>query len=144
MKVFTVSFKLLSTSKINSSSLVEIKSTTNNNHAVRLFTSTFLYSPVLGDNLFGSRVKKVGNTNIKVDPFVELSQLPQKLNKQVYRSLQLKESQQPIIPVHIHLRSLTLLSYLKNKETLTINAPLIPPLEWAYNKFKLQHLMENE
>lgn len=143
VKVLNVSFKLLSTCKTNLSSLVEIRSTTNKNHAVRLFASTFLYSPVLGDNLFGSRVKKVGNTNVKVNPFLETSQLPQKLNKQLYMLLNLKKSQQEIIPVHIHFRSLTLLSYLKNKETLTINAPVIPPFDWAYDKFQFQHLMEN-
>ncbi|XP_031846941.1 pseudouridylate synthase RPUSD4, mitochondrial [Nomia melanderi] len=144
VKVLNVSFKVLSTSKSTSSSLVEITSTTNKDHAVRLFASTFLYSPVLGDNLMGSRVRKVGNTYIKVDPSVKLSYLPPKLDKQVYRLLGLRESQQEIIPVHIHLRSITLLSYLKNKETLTINAPIIPPFDWAYKQFHFQDSMENK
>ncbi|XP_015184321.1 PREDICTED: RNA pseudouridylate synthase domain-containing protein 4-like isoform X2 [Polistes dominula] len=59
IKILNVQFKVISNSTKNLSSLIEIKASTIKWHALRLYASTRLYAPILGDNLYGSRIHNV-------------------------------------------------------------------------------------
>ncbi|XP_076635911.1 pseudouridylate synthase RPUSD4, mitochondrial [Colletes latitarsis] len=144
VKILNVKFKVLSNSTLNLSSLVEIKSSTTKYHAVRLFAATFLYCPILGDNIYGSRVQKVGNTYVNVNPFLKYTDFPPKLDKELLQLLKVDAHRQPIIPAHIHLRSMVLPSFLGKGQDLTIEAPLIPPFDWTCKQLEFKYLMQDE
>ncbi|XP_076667893.1 mitochondrial mRNA pseudouridine synthase Rpusd3 [Andrena cerasifolii] len=141
MKILNVEFNVLSNSTLNLCSLVQIRSSTQKWHALRLFASTFLYSPILGDNLYASRIQKVGQAYVQVDPFQESTKLPAKLDKQIIDLLNVRSVQQHIIPVHIHLRSVALPSFLGKGKDLIVEAPLIPPFDWTCKQLEFKCLM---
>ncbi|XP_031773526.1 uncharacterized protein LOC105736040 [Apis florea] len=76
IKILKTEHKVLSNSILNLCSLIQLKSSTHNKHAIRLFASTFLYCPVLGDNIYASQIQKVGNTYVRVNPFLTCPTLP--------------------------------------------------------------------
>ena len=139
IKLLKTKYRVLSNSMLNLCSLIEITSSTKRWHAVRLFASTFLYTPILGDNCCGSRVQKVGDTYLKVDPFLEYANLPPKLDKKLLHLLDVNPAQHNIIPAHLHLRSIVLPYYFG--ETVTIEAPLMPPFDWTYKRLDFKHFM---
>ncbi|XP_076657864.1 pseudouridylate synthase RPUSD4, mitochondrial [Halictus rubicundus] len=138
VKILNFDFKVLTNSTSNSCSLLEIRASSNKQHAIRLFAATFLYAPILGDNLNGSRIQQLGNTYVKVDPFLKLANLPPILDKNIYRLLDVQSSQPSIIPTHIHLKSIDLPSFI-DKEDFKIEAPLMPPLDWTCRQLKLNY-----
>ncbi|XP_043256990.1 mitochondrial RNA pseudouridine synthase RPUSD4-like [Colletes gigas] len=144
VKILNVKFRVLSNSTFNLSSLVQIKSSTIKHHAIRLFAATFLYCPILGDNIHGSRIQKIGGTYITVDPFVKYTDFPPKLDKELLQLLKLNTQRQPIIPVHIHFRSINLPYFHGKERDLLIEAPLIPPFEWTYQQLKFDYLKEDK
>ncbi|XP_076279676.1 pseudouridylate synthase RPUSD4, mitochondrial isoform X2 [Lasioglossum baleicum] len=139
VKILNFEYKVLTYSTSNLCSLIEIRASSNKQHAIRLFAATFLYAPILGDNLNGSRIQKVGNTYVQVDPFLEFTKLPPVLNKTIYRLLDVQTNQQHIIPAHIHLKSIDLPSFIGNGKDLKIEAPLMPPLDWTCRQLKLNY-----
>ena len=141
MKILNVEFNVLSNSTLNLCSLVQIRSSTQKWHALRLFASTFLYSPILGDDLYASRIQKVGDAYVQVDPFQESTELPAKLAKPILELLDVESSQQHIIPVHVHLRSIALPSFLGKGKDLIVEAPLISPLDWTCKQLEFKCLM---
>ncbi|KZC10958.1 PREDICTED: ribosomal large subunit pseudouridine synthase C-like [Dufourea novaeangliae] len=144
IKPLSVDFKVLSNSTLNLCSLIEMRSSTIQWHAIRLFATTVLYCPVLGDNMYASRIQKIGNTYVQVDPFLEYTQLPPVLEKPILQLLNVKRSQQHIIPVHIHLKSIDLPSFIRKGEDLKIEAPLIPPFDWTCEQLEFKCLMKNK
>ncbi|XP_054006448.1 pseudouridylate synthase RPUSD4, mitochondrial-like [Hylaeus anthracinus] len=143
VKILNVEFNVLSNSTFNLCSLIEIKSSTIQWHALRLFASTYLYSPILGDNLYASRIQKLGNAYINIDPHLEYTELPPKLNRSILQVLNVKPSDQHIIPCHIHLRSMVLPSFLDGKQDLMLKAPLIPPFNWTCKQLEFKYLMQD-
>lgn len=141
MKILNVEFNVLSNSTLNLCSLVQIRASTQKWHSLRLFASTFLYSPILGDDLYASRIQKVGDVYVQVDPFQESTKLPATLDKQILHLLNIRSSQQHIIPVHIHLRSIALPSFLGKGKDLIVEAPLIPPFDWTCERLEFKYLM---
>ncbi|XP_003707989.1 pseudouridylate synthase RPUSD4, mitochondrial [Megachile rotundata] len=137
IKLLNTEFKILSNSILDLCSLVEITSSTKRWHAIRLYASTYLYSPILGDNVCGSRVKKVGNTHVKVDPFLETANAPPKLNKRLLQLLAVSEERQIIIPAHIHLKKVVLPNFYG--KDVTIEAPLPPSFHWTCKQLDLQY-----
>lgn len=129
---------MLSNSTFNLCSLVELKSSTHAKNAIRLFAATYLYSPILGDNIYASRIQKIGNTYVRVDPFLSCPGLP-KLDMKLLRLLNVRVKQQEIIPAHIHLKSVVLPSFFG--KTLTIEAPLMPPFDWTCKQLDFKYLM---
>lgn len=129
---------MLSSSILNLCSLIELKSSTHSKNAIRLFAATILYCPVLGDNIHASRIQKIGNTYVRVDPFLSNPGLP-KLDIRLLRLLNVRHSQQKIIPAHIHLKSIVLPQFFG--ETLTIEAPLMPPFDWTCKQLDFKYLM---
>lgn len=129
---------MLSNSTLNLCSLIELKSSTHSKNAIRVYATTYLYSPVLGDNIYASRIQKIGNTYIRVDPFLSKPELL-KLDIRLLRLLNVRQSQQEIIPAHIHLKSVVLQQFFG--ETLTIEAPLMPPFDWTCKQLDIKYLM---
>lgn len=138
IKLLKTEYKVLSNSTHNLCSLIELKSSTHAKSAIRLFAATYLYSPVLGDNIYASRIQKIGNTYVKVDPFLSCPGLP-KLDIRLLRLLNVRHSQQEIIPAHIHLKSAVLPKFFG--ETLTIEAPLMPHFDWTCKQLDFKYLM---
>lgn len=142
VKVVKTEFQVLSNSTLNLSSLLQIKSSTERRHTIRLFASTFLYSPVLGDNSpCASRIQKVGDTYVKIDPFL-VHPAPPKLDRRLLKLLNVTPSQQNLIPVHIHLRSIALPEFMGD-DTLTIEAPVMPYFEWTCSQLEFKYFMQN-
>lgn len=111
-------------------------------HSLRLFASTMLYSPILGDNYHGSRVQEIMGTWIKVNPFAESCWDMPKINQQLLQLLDIKQSQQEIIPTHIHLRNVYLTSFGKQKKDIVLEAPLIHPFDWTCKQLMFKHIPE--
>lgn len=70
-------------------------------------------------------------TWMKVDPFAESTLNLPKINKELLNLLNVKESQQEIIPTHVHMRNVILPSFGKKKEDLILEAPIIHPFDWT-------------
>lgn len=137
VKILNIDYKILSNSTHNLSSLIEIVSSAKQWGAVRLFTSTMLYSPILGDNIHGSRVQEIMGTWLRVDPFADSCWNMPKINQQLLDLLDVTPSQQEIIPVHIHLRSMHLI-FGKEKKDIIIEAPLMDPFDWTCKQLKFK------
>ncbi|KAL0124364.1 hypothetical protein PUN28_006293 [Cardiocondyla obscurior] len=144
VKIMNIDFKVLSNSTHNLSSLIEIISSTRKWNGMRLFASTMLYSPILGDNIYGSRVQNIMGTWLRVDPFADSCWQKPKLNNELLNLLNMTPSQQEIIPTHIHLRQVHLI-YGKEKKDLIIEAPLEDPFDWTCKqlKFKIPDEVKN-
>lgn len=137
VKIMNVDYKVISNSTHNLSSLIEIVSSARKWHCIRLFASTMLYSPILGDNIHGSRVQEIMGTWLKIDPFADSTQNLPKINRQLLELLDMKLSQQEIIPAHIHLKSVHLIIG-KEKKDLVIEAPLMDPFDWTCKQLKFK------
>jgi len=135
-KIMNINYKVISNSTHNLSSLIEIVSSLKKWHSVRLFASTMLYSPILGDNIHGSRVQKIMGTWLKIDPFADSNYNLPKINQELLKLLNIKPSQQEIIPVHLHLKSIHLID--KKKKDLIIEAPLMDPFDWTCKQLKFK------
>ncbi|XP_076751731.1 pseudouridylate synthase RPUSD4, mitochondrial [Xylocopa sonorina] len=139
MQLLKTEYNVLSNSTLNLCSLIKIKSSTEKRHAIRLFASTFLYCPILGDNICASQIQKVGNTFVKVDPFLT-HPAPPKLDEKLLKLLNVRPRDLYIIPAHIHLKSTVLPMFLGN--TLTIEAPLSPSFDWTCKQLEFKHLLQ--
>ncbi|CAK9805915.1 Pseudouridylate synthase RPUSD4, mitochondrial [Anthophora quadrimaculata] len=140
IKIFKARYEIISNSTLNLCSLLKLRASTESRHAIRLFASTFLYTPILGDNIFSSQIQKVGDTYVNIDPFLSVPAL-QKLDKRLLQLLGLYSNQQEIIPVHIHLKS-TLLPLFFGEDIL-LEAPLPPFFNWTCKQLEFKHLMQN-
>ncbi|XP_012527997.2 mitochondrial RNA pseudouridine synthase RPUSD4 [Monomorium pharaonis] len=141
VKILNVDYKVISNSTHNLSSLIEIISSTRKWHAIRLFASTMLYAPILGDNIHGSRIQEFMGTWLRVDPFSDSCWDPPKLNRQLLDLLDVKPSQQEIIPTHVHLKSVHFI-YGKEKKDIIIEASLTESFDWTCKQLKFK--MPNE
>lgn len=106
-----------------------------------MFASTFLYCPVLGDNIYASQIQKVGNTYVRVNPFLTCPALP-KLDDKLLKLLGIKPNNQNIIPTHIHLRSIVLPKFFG--KTLQIEAPLMPYFDWTCKQLEFKHIIQQK
>jgi len=144
VKIMNIDYKVLSNSTHNLSSLIEIESSTRKWNGIRLFVSTMLYSPILGDNIHGSRVQEIMGTWIRVNPFADSCWEMPKINRQLLDLLDVRPNQQEIIPTHVHLRSVHLLFGNKKKD-IVIEAPLMDPFDWTCKQlmFKIPNEASN-
>lgn len=140
VKLMNVNYKLLSNSTCNLSSLIEIESSAKIWQSVRLFASVMLYSPILGDNYHGSRVREIMGTWMKVNPFAESCLNMPTINRQLLELLKLTPRQQEIIPVHLHLRSVHLASFGKDKKDIVLEAPLTYPFDWTCKQLMFKNI----
>lgn len=143
VKTFDVSYNTISNSEGNLASLMEIKCVTTKWHAIRVFASTVLISPILGDRIHGSRVKKVMGTFMHISPFVEAARDMPILDKELLAKLRLTAAQRIIIPTHIHLREVELMSF-NSGENLKLVAPLSESFQWTCEQLQFQIPTLNE
>lgn len=137
VKILNIEYKVLSNSTHNLSSLVEIGASVKQWGALRLFASTMLYSPILGDNIHGSRVQEIMGTWLRVDPFADSCRGMPKINRHLLDLLDVTPNQQEIIPVHIHLRSIHLI-FGSEKRDIIIEAPSMGPFDWTCKQLKFK------
>lgn len=137
VRKLNVKFEVLSKSIFDLCSLVQIIPNTVKNHAIRLYASTYLYTPILGDNLFASRIQKVGNTYIKLNPFFSCTNRNQNLDERIYKLLNISPSQENLIPTHIHLKTVVLRKFFG--KTVTIEAPLVPSFAWTCKQLDISY-----
>lgn len=142
IKLLNVSFKLISNSTNNLSSLIEIQSSTVKWHALRLYSATRLYAPILGDNLYSNRIQKIAGHWILVNPFLKSINIPNP-SQELLELLQLTPAKTELIPCHIHARQILLLNFA-DKENLTLEAPLIPPFDWTCKQLCFKNIPELE
>ncbi|XP_043280852.1 mitochondrial RNA pseudouridine synthase RPUSD4-like [Venturia canescens] len=145
IKILNVQFKVISNAIDNISSLVQIRSSTVRWHALRLLAATVLYSPILGDEKYGSRIKNVLGKWVNVSPFVDAAKEPPKLDKHFLKKLDLQQGKESLIPTHIHLREMYLPMYKKKDRTLILTAPPMPEFTWTCKQLRFKHdLFTNE
>lgn len=136
-KIMNIDYKVISNSTHNLSSLIEIIASSRKWNGIRLFASTMLYAPILGDNIHGSRVQEIMGTWLRVDPFSDSCWDLPKLNQELLKLLDITPKQQEIIPAHIHLKSVHLV-YGKEKKDLIIEAPLTEWFDWTCKQLKFK------
>ncbi|XP_029167521.1 mitochondrial RNA pseudouridine synthase RPUSD4-like [Nylanderia fulva] len=142
VKILNINFRIISNSTHNLSSLIEMEASTKKWHSIRLFASTMLYSPILGDNYHGSRAQEIMGTWIKVNPFAESCWDMPQLNKQLLQLLDINENQQEIIPTHVHLRNIYLTLFGREKKDIELEAPLIHPFDWTCEQLMFKNIPE--
>lgn len=111
-------------------SLVEVCPSATKWHFLRVYL-THLVSPVLGDNLYGSRVHQVMGVPIAINPCSDAARGPKKLPQNLQAALSIKPGQEVIIPAHLHLRRLILPHYLGKGNDFIIEAPLPSSFQWT-------------
>jgi len=140
VKILNINYKLISNSTQNLSSLIELDASTKKWHCIRLFATTMLYSPLLGDNYHGSRVQNLMGTWVKVSPFADSCDDMPAVNQDLLKLLNISRNQQEIIPCHNHLRSIFLKSYSKTKTDILLEAPLIAPFDWTCKQLMFKNI----
>ncbi|XP_015112840.1 mitochondrial mRNA pseudouridine synthase RPUSD3 [Diachasma alloeum] len=144
IKILNVQYKVLSHGTHNLASLVEIKSSTRQWHAVRLFAATVLLAPILGDRIYGSRVQHIMGKKILVNPGVDAAHMPPKLNPDLLTILKIGKGKDSMIPVHTHHREIYLPSFLQKTNTVVITAPLQPEFLWTCRQCEFnENVFEN-
>ncbi|KAG8040716.1 hypothetical protein G9C98_002712 [Cotesia typhae] len=134
IKILNVQFKVLSTASHNLASLMEIKASTSQWHAVRLFAATVTLSPILGDRVYGSRAQDVMGKFLLVSPFVEAAHMPPKLDLDLLKVIKMFPTKSIMIPAHVHLREMFLPSFLKKGNDISITASPQPEFLWTCNQ----------
>ncbi|XP_008544089.1 mitochondrial mRNA pseudouridine synthase RPUSD3 [Microplitis demolitor] len=134
IKILNVQFKVLSSATHNLASLLEIKSSTSQWHAVRLFAAITLLSPILGDRVYGSRAQDVMGKFLAISPFVEAAHVPPRLDEELLQLIKITQSKTLMIPAHVHLREMFLPSFMKKGNDVSIVAPLQPGFLWTCKK----------
>lgn len=137
VKTFDVRYRTLSTAAENLAALMEIQCFTTKWHALRVFASTVLLSPILGDKIHGARVQKVMGTYMNISPFVDAAKVLPKLEQSILFRLKLSGPDRVIIPTHIHLRETTLVSFPSRGRDLKLVAPLPHTFKWTCDQLEL-------
>ena len=111
---FRLLYRILSQNKSEPiCNLVEIETSSNKNHLVRLYMSHCL-SSILGDHLYGNRVQDILGTRLAIGPILgdNLSTF-QKIPAGILTRMQVEDSS--IVPHCLHLSQVTLSRYDKKK-----------------------------
>jgi 23S rRNA-/tRNA-specific pseudouridylate synthase len=136
-KLVAVKHQILSSNTDFGASLVEVSISSRTWHFLRVYLASLL-SPVLGDNVHGSRVAFKSDQVKVVNPMSHLAQLPQQLPPSLLSALALTKRQEIFVPVHVHLASLAIPGYLNKSEDLVIHAPVPPTFQWTCDKLCLE------
>ncbi|XP_021926055.1 RNA pseudouridylate synthase domain-containing protein 3-like isoform X2 [Zootermopsis nevadensis] len=141
VKVFRVEHHTLY--RQNFASLVEICPSATKWHFLRVYLAHLL-SPVLGDNMYGSRVHQVMGVPLAINPCSDAARGPKNLPQKLLEALSIKPGQEIIIPTHLHLRRLILPHYLGKDSDLIIEAPLPSSFQWTCKSLGLHPAYDAE
>ncbi|XP_067008389.2 mitochondrial mRNA pseudouridine synthase RPUSD3 isoform X2 [Anabrus simplex] len=140
-EVFPITVKHMTLQQSHLASLVELQPSLNKWHFLRVYMA-YLLSPILGDNLYGSRVRNVLGVPLSVSPFSDTAKQSQRLSKEVLAALDLKPSDEVIIPTHLHLHQVTLLDYKGKGRHLQVLAPLPESFLWTCRQLHLRESLQ--
>ncbi|KAG0699589.1 Mitochondrial mRNA pseudouridine synthase RPUSD3 [Chionoecetes opilio] len=142
VKPTVVQHRALVYSKEHDASLVELKAQVSKWHFLRVWLA-YSYSPVLGDHLYARRVKTLAGRRIQVSPH-NVTREPQVLPDTLYSTLALPLRSSELIPCHIHLSSVTLSQFNKDKSDLVLSAPPPEHFKWTCEQLGLEEGSEEE
>lgn len=123
-------------SKESDMSLVEVNVHITKNHFLRVWLA-YSYSPILGDHLYGGRVKTVAGKKVLVGEQNLTSYVPQTLPDDTFLRLNLPDKAVEMIPCHLHLSKIKLSRFEKNKSDLVITAPPPDHFMWTCRQLGL-------
>ncbi|XP_076056535.1 mitochondrial mRNA pseudouridine synthase Rpusd3-like [Oratosquilla oratoria] len=139
VKVNCVHHKVLVNNSETMSSLVEVKVQNKRWHFLRVWCA-YNYSPILGDMLYGGRVRRVGGNPVLISPHNMTAYSPPKIFPSTLSRLGLSENTQELIPCHLHLYNICLEQYGTKKTSLNITAQ--PPQHFIWSCFQLGLMAE--
>ncbi|KAK7866657.1 hypothetical protein R5R35_000273 [Gryllus longicercus] len=111
-------------------SLVEVKPSRTKSHFLRVYMA-YMMSPILGDNLYGSRVQNVGGRSLAISPFSDRAKLPQRLEDPMLAALDLERQDERFIPAHVHLHRVEIPDFGGKGKPLEIEAPPPEVFSWT-------------
>lgn len=135
--------KVLAVSTDESASLIEVSSSWNKAHCVRIFLAAQLLTPVLGDHIHSSRVRYVFDKPVVGDLWNVGPQqqcLPAKLKNKLKIS---HKNEELTIPEHIHFSELVLPGYYKKDEDLVLTSHISSSSAFQYALDRLELLEVN-
>ncbi|XP_045133597.1 mitochondrial mRNA pseudouridine synthase RPUSD3-like isoform X2 [Portunus trituberculatus] len=119
-----------------------IKAQVSKWHFLRVW-ATYCYSPILGDHLYSGRVKTLMGRKIIVshhNTYLE----PQNLPDNLYSKLALPPRSSEMVPCHLHLSTVTLCQFSKDKSDLVLSAAPPEHFMWTCKQLGLQPSDEEE
>lgn len=128
-KLAVVEHSTLMHNEKNEASLVEVNIQTLKWHFLRVWLAQS-YSPVLGDAIYGGRVKTLSGKKILVSPNNLTAYNPQEISDEIYHQLQLPQKAAELIPCLVHLSKMRLAQYNKDKSDLILSVP--PPSHFVW------------
>ncbi|KAG8301484.1 tRNA pseudouridine synthesis [Homalodisca vitripennis] len=143
IRIGTFHHQLISSGYNDLASLVQINVDLRKYHAYRVFCADYLHSPVLGDNLFGSRVQTLMGVPTTVHHFNDVADTPQRLPQEMYRHLGLTSGEASIIPIHVHLEEMLLPRFFQKGQSLRLRAPVPPHFLWTCERLGLTQQADN-
>ena len=116
-------------------SLVEIDTSSVKNHFLRVYFA-HLYSPVLGDHIFGNRVQDIKGKRLAISP-IQADNLSnfQKIPTDILTRLKVTESS--IVPNCLHLSQITLANFNNRDANLVLKAEPPPSFQFICEAFDL-------
>ena len=135
---FTIKTKTLCKAEGNTAAIVSAEPTTVIWNLLQVYFAEML-SPVLGDTMYGYRVKTVMGKRIKISHANSPNayDVGQRLPPWVFNQLGLKLSDEGVLPVHIHLFRTSILDFYGKGKHLKIHAPLPPYFKMTAESLKL-------
>ena len=126
-KRITVNSEVVTKSANGQSTLLRIEPTSEQNNFVWIYCADLL-SPIIGDGLYGYRAKMLMGKMVKVDYQLlpDANSNLQTLPKAMLSKLGLKQYEEHMLPLHLHLGRLRLPDFFGASKDLTIHAPPRP------------------
>lgn len=116
-------------------SLVSVSTWQMRHHFPRMYLSDVMFSPVLGDNMFGPRVGSVFEKPVLIKPWhapaVKALPLP------LLQALNARSGSETLIPLHFHLHELVLHQFLIDGSHLVLQTEPPNYFQWTLEKLNL-------
>lgn len=116
-------------------SLVEIDVSSAKNHFLRVYLA-YLFSPILGDHLYGNRVQDILGKRLAISP-LQADRLAkfQKVPPNILTGLNLSDS--ALVPTCLHLSQVTLAQFANKESSLVLSADPSPSFQYVCQAFDL-------
>ncbi|XP_057373214.1 mitochondrial mRNA pseudouridine synthase RPUSD3-like [Daphnia carinata] len=134
VREFRVDYKTLSRGD-EPCSLVEIDVSSTKNHFLRVYLA-HLFSPVLGDHIYGNRVQDIMGKRLAISPLqADSLSVFQKIPAEILTRLKVTES--GIVPNCLHLSQMTLSKFASKDSNLVLKADPPPCFQYICQTFGL-------